>query len=435
MDQIRSTKYHNIRYLSGDDIYKNYRSSFSGCRNAREIIIKKKINKTDFIFIKETAKVKIKADGSDKKRHRVFITESWFNAYNNSVKKYPPAPEIIELTDNEKFYDSDGNILEIETRGKRESGKCFFLAKDTANAFGLNYNNLRDTVNDKNSSYTENLDYVYFDCSNQVNTPTNNLKQAKTLFFTYEGILRLLFVSRTSNMNSFRTWLRDVFFTIQMGDRNEREILATKIAGADIDQVTTVLNINSSSISCVYLFYIGKAADMRDSLNLSSNINDEDHIYKFGYTNNLTRRATEHMDEYGKLAGATIRLILFKTIDPTLISKAEAELHNYFKKSQCAVKHNKYKELVFLSKKRPNKQKKSQYDLTTDFYDQLEELYIGKLSNLRMTVLAVNNELLMAKERENTYKEKINVLEEKVNRIIAEHKLQIIKLQKKNAKN
>ena len=123
-------------------------------------------------------------------------------------------------------------------------------------------------------------------------------------------------------------------------------------------------------------------------------------------------------------------MILFKTIDPTFVSKAEAELRQYFVQTDCVVRHKKYVELVFLSKNR-NKKSKSEYDLVKDFYDKLEESYIGKLSNMRLTVSAINNELATAKERENTYKEKINVLNEKLERLKLEYELKYLKLEKK----
>lgn len=403
--------------MSGDEIYTENKSKFSGCRNAREIIKKKNVGSNDYIYIKYVAKKKIKADGSDRKNHKVFFKESWINSYFKNIVTYPPAPDVIELKPNEKFYDEEGNILEIETRGERDVDKCFFLAKDVANAFGLKYKSVAENIQSYDRPYILGEDYVYFNCDKTSSAGSHT----KTLFLKYHGVLRLLYASRTPHMRAFRKWMTSILFTIQMGHDYEKVELASKIAGANINHIKAVFNRNSSEISCVYLFSIGRACDLRKSLKLDKNIDDNDIIYKYGYTNNLVRRATEHNEEYGKLPGADVRLIIFKTIDPSLISKAEADLRKHFKNIKTCVDHNNYTELVYLSKKKKDLTKSS-YDLTRNYYDTLEELYIGKLSNMRNIICAVNNELAMSKEKENTYKERER-------RIIAEYELKIEKLQ------
>lgn len=425
MNNISSTKYHNKRYLSGDDLYKNHKSLFSGCRNAREIITKKKVNTSEYIYVKETTRGKRKVDGSDKKTHKVFITESWFNTYNSTIKKYPTAPEIIDLEDKEKFYDSDGNVLNIETRGERAVDKCFFLARDVANAFGLNYNNLRDTINDKNSGYAEKLDYVYFDCSYFGNAG----KSAKTLFFTYTGIARVLFTSRLSSVEFYKKQYLDGSFMKMLNNKNDRVKLVNKIIGANIDEVNAVLNTNSSVISCVYLICIGKASELKKSLCMESKFDDNDYVFKYGFTKNLCRRMKEHVFTYSKLKGAQISLSMFKSIDDTLISSAESDLRKFFKDNKYNIKHKKYNELILLSKR--HDEKNCAYNKTVKIYETMEKKYSGNICNLKNMITAINNELAIAKERENTLKEKIKSTAAKYELIIAnlKNELKIIKLE------
>ena len=51
---------------------------------------------------------------------------------------YPPdAPPILDLEDEEKFHDNEGNAVEIETRGERTSKCVLFLTKDVAIVFNM----------------------------------------------------------------------------------------------------------------------------------------------------------------------------------------------------------------------------------------------------------------------------------------------------------
>lgn len=59
----------------------------------------------------------------------------------------------------------------------------YFKVKDASVAFNMLY--LNDVILNKNSSYTEFLDYKYFSITNK-----------NELFLTYEGLLRVLFVSK-----------------------------------------------------------------------------------------------------------------------------------------------------------------------------------------------------------------------------------------------
>ena len=115
---------------------------------------------------------------------------------DNDVEK---APDIIQLTNDEKFQDNNGNILEIETRGEREYDKIYFRVKDVSKVFDIEY--LNDVILDKNGNYLLNIDYKYFICERIKN---NKYKTVKELFVTYRGLLKILFNtkdSRTKEIN------------------------------------------------------------------------------------------------------------------------------------------------------------------------------------------------------------------------------------------
>ena len=140
------------------------------------------------------------------------------------------APRLLILNENEKFKDADGNIIEIETRGERLEDKIYFKCKDVSVGFGMP--NLNNNIVDKEKGYTINVDYVNF--KREIRLPigeckTTNKNYKTTLYLTYEGLLRVLFVSRNKNASIFRKWATHKLFTIQMGKEEEKVKLGTSI--------------------------------------------------------------------------------------------------------------------------------------------------------------------------------------------------------------
>lgn len=71
------------------------------------------------------------------------------------------APNLIVLDKSEKFRDNDGNVYDIEVRGKRNVDKCFFRLEDVSDCFGIK--SLKYNVTDKRKNgYKENIHYKIF---------------------------------------------------------------------------------------------------------------------------------------------------------------------------------------------------------------------------------------------------------------------------------
>jgi hypothetical protein len=111
------------------------------------------------------------------------------------------APPLLQLSDAEKFHDVDGRVIEIETRGKRDRKNIYFKVKDVSIGFEmpslprniLSIDGLKRGVH-----------YTTFKRECMLHTmehnPTN--KPCKTtLYLTYKGLLRVLFVSRNSSQS------------------------------------------------------------------------------------------------------------------------------------------------------------------------------------------------------------------------------------------
>ena len=98
---------------------------------------------------------------------------------HNFEEKYELAPELLNLT----FNENQDFLKDIEIRDIIEKNLFFFKYENI-----LNYFHLKDIFNAK-SYYVENEDYKYFNCGN-----------LKTMFLTYEGVLRVLFTTRNNNI-------------------------------------------------------------------------------------------------------------------------------------------------------------------------------------------------------------------------------------------
>ena len=99
-----------------DDIINEAPIFCKGVRNGRELTKKKKIKTEQFIYARLDDEKWIKTDGISVKYDKVLIEKSYLNKIpelsdDNIKEPIEKAPEIIELSDNEKFTDAQGNIF------------------------------------------------------------------------------------------------------------------------------------------------------------------------------------------------------------------------------------------------------------------------------------------------------------------------------------
>ena len=193
-------------YYSADDIKNKARAFAGSARNAREMVRQRKIPSDGYIYVRKQpgATTYKKTDGSAS-QDRVYFTEAFAktiaelnptatreqvassaprvaNATSEEKVEQEKAPDIIELDDDEKFHDDEGNVLEIETRGERTYDGIYFRVKDVSSGFGIE--RLKDTLVNPNSGYTRNIDYKAFACSEAINygCKTTNTAKRKYVF-------------------------------------------------------------------------------------------------------------------------------------------------------------------------------------------------------------------------------------------------------------
>jgi uncharacterized small protein (DUF1192 family) len=241
------------------------------------------------------------------------------------------APPLLHLDDGEKFHDADGNVIEIETRGERDRKKIYFKVKDVSVGFvmpSLSKNILRHRYVDVENGYEYGLHYKAF---KRVPSGESN-KQEMTLYLTYKGLLRVLFVSRNKNVDKFQDWAEEKLFTIQMGTRDQKVKLGAEVLNTSPRTLKAIFDKHAATFPSIYLMSLGKVRELRETFGIPANKPDDSTVYKFGFTDDLSRRVIELEADYSKLPGVTMTIGTFHIIETKYTSEAENEV-----REMCAV--------------------------------------------------------------------------------------------------
>lgn len=415
-------------YINAIYILKNAPIYSKGVRSTRELMKKKKLNKdTDYIFVRLKDNKYIISNGKSIRLDKIFIKKTILNSIpelNNEKgitdDGIEEAPEIIELKDSEKFFDNKGKPLEIETRGERNEDKIYFKVKDVEKVFGIK--RLDDILTKKGSSYIKGNDFKYFICKNAIQIAK---KQIKTLFVTYEGIIKILYYTRSVKAKSFRKWATKTLFTVQMGTKEQKQILCDKILGNDIETSRKVIKSNNSSLSAIYLLTLGYVKDLKKEMFLED-YKDDMIVCKYGRSDDLSRRLLEHKKTFKSIKTATPMLKIYSYIDSNYASKAEKQIKNYFKGANKSIKYKDFDELVVLDKDFM-KNTEEQYSLISSNYvgtqhelilkiKELEHQYKMEIKELEYELLEKQNELNESIKDNEILKLKLEILEMKISK-------------------
>jgi phage anti-repressor protein len=394
-----------IEYYNGIDIINNAPKFSKGSRNAHELIRNKNILSDNYIYARLSGKKWNKYDGEvkNKRLDKIFFKKEYIDGVKKLKKelieevldsddsdeseddkknKIKKAPEILYLNDEEKFQDDTGNILEIETRGERKCNNIFFKVHDVAKCFDMK--NLYDTIVDNRNkkSYLIDVDYKYFNC---ISVDTNRKKTIKKdLFLTYEGFLRVLFVSRNNKTSKFIQYAVETLFTVQMGTKEQKDKLVGDMKGVSAETVAHVFDKDACETGGLYGIVLGSVKDLRKSMKIDKMYKDADLVYKFGQTNSMSRRIKEHTKTYGKLEGCSLMVKHFVIIDPINKSSAETELKEYFKTMDNFLTYDKAKEIVILTK--------TELESVRNVYTGIGKKFAGHITELNTTIKTIETE-------------------------------------------
>lgn len=196
----------------------------------------------------------------------------------------------------------------------------------------------------------------------------------KRLFLTYQGMLRVLFTSRSGAANRFVKWATETLFAVHLGTDNQKNKLIGKMKGVDSKTVKEVFNKSSRKLPCVYLFSLGKIKDVRKTFDVPSSFNDNDTLYKYGKSIDLEQRTNQHKVTYGTMKSVALSLIIYEYIDPLFISDAENNIANFFNVSTMKLNHSTYNELVIIPDKQMSKIKTLYLNTANAFMGHVAEM-------------------------------------------------------------
>ena len=429
MNKPTCIKINNQTVYNAEDIYNYDAAFFIGCNRIRLIIEKKKLKNDDYFFAYQKKDEWIKST-VNYPRAKLFLTEEYvvknvpkmMDVIKQELYKYEEAPKILELENNEKFKDKNNKIINIEIRGEREHNKIYFKVKDVS--IGFEMPNLNDTILRDISKYELNIHYKFFTINNS--DKSRILTSKKFLYLTYNGILKVLFSSRTGNAESFQLWATQKLFTVQFGNINQKEELASSLIGVNHQTIKDVFKTNCAKTPCVYLYLIGKASDI-----LEGEYNENDLLCKFGCTDDLQRRCSEHNNTYKKEFDSNIELLCFSIIEAQYIFDAESNIKQYFKSN--LISYESMKELIIINKNNLQQIKQHYKMIQNSYIGRFEEL-TNKVQLLEKEIIELNNKILIKDKDYELQKEKhLNELKDKDIELL-QYKLKYmeIKIEKSN---
>lgn len=402
----------DVNYYNAHDLEKYDPEYFEGCqKTVRKIIDKMNIDISNVAYGNYNKRYGWRLSANQIKppqKANLLLKKEWVlknvpnmikNKNKKNKKKQPKeeireAPPLLELEEHEMFHDDEDNAYEIETRGERTVECVYFLASDVSKAFEMK--SLIKNLKDRKGTYTKNIDYKFFTHSSG----------KKYMYCTYEGMLRILYSSRSNKAKTFRKWATNVLFTVQMGTKEQKQELAAGLIGIPAQTLKNVLSKSVSDISCIYRFVLGESKNLRHSMNIPIDIPDNYLIIKYGLTKNLVRRTGEHMKTYGNIKGVKLELMNFAYIDPKYISKAEIEIKEFFGDIETFIQYKKNKELVAVNPKH-NRQIKN-------LYRNIKDEYGGCVKRLNDTIDSLKRDI-KAKDIEIKNMKKYHLLEIKTN--------------------
>lgn len=422
IDQLTTITIDDVVYYNASDVKTADPAFFIGTsRSIRYIIAKKNIPKDVYVYANNSKRNGWrKATNQDKPASKcnLLLSKVWVDANvpvfadqanGNDVKyEYPVAPPLLHLNDEEMFHDTTGKSINIETRGERTARGIYFKAKDVADAFEIDQ---LSTVICKSEIYTLDDDYKTFMCTPYTNCISPTYK--KHIYLTYAGVLRTLYTTRSKAATQFTTWATNTLFAAHMGTREQKIEMVGGILGVPTKSLTTVLDKSSVSVPSVYLYALGTVKDLRTSMSLPSELNDNHTIVKFGLTKNLTQRAKQHAREYSKIDGATVELLEFVYIDPKYLSEAEVVIKDYFRTIEHPVTYKSYTELMCID---PTNRKQ-----ISEKYELIHRRYAGCTLDMTSTIAELKVELatmraeteVMKKSHEWELRDKDRIIEQR----------------------
>lgn len=319
-------------------------------------------------------------------------------------------------------YEDFFNIYNIDIKQNIHTLQLYFSVETIQNEFEfINLN--KKILNDK--IYTLNDDYIFISCGG-----------VKTLFLTYEGLMRVLFVSKNNKTSKFIKWAVNKLFTIHLGTDEQKNKLISKIKGIEYSRIQEFFSLTPHDISCIYLSSLNDVKTLREKMNIDMKYPDSSIVYKFGLTENLQRRKNEHRFDFKNIENLiNIKLIQYSLIDKEFLTRAEKDVKNEF--SENIIEYEKMTELIILSNDELKKLKKMYGDLSIKYSGSNINLH-DEIKQLKKDIIAKDekytNEILQLKKDKN-YEYEIFIKNHEIEMLKKTHEIEMLKLELNFYKN
>jgi hypothetical protein len=205
---------------------------------------------------------------------------------------------------------------------------------------------------------------------------------------------------------------------------NREDIVINPDDSEDEYQVDTQYNNSYGGFSSIYLLTLGYVKDLRQTFNIPADFDDSHIVVKYGRTDDLSRRLSEHQKKYNKLTNVNCMLKLYSHIDNELASEAETVVSNFFSWGKYTLEHPEYQEIAIVP---PNS-----FDIIKKEYDIIKNKFGGNSVEIihKFDMLEKNHEItLLKKDKELELKEKDNQLLQKEVELL-QLKLQLAQMKK-----
>lgn len=421
----------NNKWFDATEFYKIEPETFIGCSKSPRFIIKNKnIKKDDYMYAKYITSTNTWVKSNESyRRAKIIISKEWcennMKMFNSEIKtKFDELPSKLELNEEEKFKNIDGTVVDIDVRGERKVDGIYFCVKDIERGFGIK--NINSIIQKQASAYKKNKHYKNFvrtkftNCKSGAN---KKLYTGKHLYLTYFGLIKLLINSKSENAEHFQKWLLNIIYVHQFGVKKEKQILADKLLGNSLDDSRKILKSNKSSLACIYLLTLGYVKDLRKSMKISAEYEDDMLVVKFGQTQNIYKRLSQHKKTFSKIKNVEPHLKYYCFVDSTYKNKAEKSVKDLFKETNKLFFCESFTELAIVDKSFLNFIEE-QYSLISNNYvgtqhdvinlmkhkefeykekEHLNEIKLKdielKLKDTELKLMAKENEILMLKLR------------------------------------
>ena len=193
-----------------NDLKTFFPTVFIGIRTSKNMVTEFSIPKDDYFVVKKLSDGSYEESTLTYTRSKVLIKMSWFEAFmadpHQKIKDAPRvAPPLLELTDNDRFVDDDGNVFEVEIRGERHEDDVRFRGRDVERVFEME--NLVDDAQKTDSGYVKGEHYEIMLVGIKYTKGGNN----RRLYFTYKGILKIVSRSRSYNISNVTKFMNTPF--------------------------------------------------------------------------------------------------------------------------------------------------------------------------------------------------------------------------------